>query len=67
MCCHSGDIFQRIEIETTSRTRLVVIHHHLMKCISVDRDVLMMGSYAPKLELQSFTTPVDEAPSGKNL
>ena len=24
----------------------------------------MVGSYGPKMELQSFTTPVDEAPSG---
>lgn len=31
----------------------------------VDRETFMMGSYAPKMELQSFITPVDEAPSGK--
>ncbi|VDN01214.1 unnamed protein product [Thelazia callipaeda] len=32
--------------------------------ITVDKDTFMMGSYAPKMELQSFTTPLDEAPSG---
>ncbi|VDN20352.1 unnamed protein product [Gongylonema pulchrum] len=32
--------------------------------IPVDRETFMMGSYAPKMELQSFITPVDEAPSG---
>uniref|UniRef100_A0A915Q599 Uncharacterized protein n=1 Tax=Setaria digitata TaxID=48799 RepID=A0A915Q599_9BILA len=30
----------------------------------VDKEVFMMGSYAPKVEMQSFITPVDEAPSG---
>uniref|UniRef100_A0A0N5AD68 Rho GDP-dissociation inhibitor 2 n=1 Tax=Syphacia muris TaxID=451379 RepID=A0A0N5AD68_9BILA len=30
----------------------------------VDKDVFMMGSYAPKTELQSFTSPLEEAPSG---
>ncbi|MFH4979611.1 hypothetical protein AB6A40_006320 [Gnathostoma spinigerum] len=32
--------------------------------VSVDRDVYMVGSYGPKLELQSYVTPVDEAPQG---
>uniref|UniRef100_A0A914RNQ8 Uncharacterized protein n=1 Tax=Parascaris equorum TaxID=6256 RepID=A0A914RNQ8_PAREQ len=32
--------------------------------ITVDRDTFMVGSYAPKMELQSYTTPLDEAPSG---
>jgi len=31
---------------------------------SVDKTSYMVGSYGPKMELQSFTTPVDEAPSG---
>lgn len=32
--------------------------------ITVDKDTYMMGSYAPKAEMQSYTTPLDEAPSG---
>ncbi|VDK89335.1 unnamed protein product [Litomosoides sigmodontis] len=32
--------------------------------ITVDKETFMMGSYAPKMEMQSFVTPLDEAPSG---
>jgi len=32
--------------------------------IPVDTNVNMVGSYAPKLEMQSFTAGVEEAPSG---
>ncbi|VDO45569.1 unnamed protein product [Brugia timori] len=32
--------------------------------ITVDKETFMMGSYAPKMEIQSFITPSDEAPSG---
>ena len=32
--------------------------------IPVDKMSHMVGSYAPKLELQSYTTPVEDAPSG---
>ncbi|OZC05233.1 RHO protein GDP dissociation inhibitor [Onchocerca flexuosa] len=32
--------------------------------ITVDKETFMMGSYAPKMEMQSFITPLDEAPSG---
>lgn len=31
---------------------------------AVDRNAWMLGSYGPKTEIQSFKTPVDEAPSG---
>jgi Rho GDP-dissociation inhibitor len=31
---------------------------------AVDKMTQMVGSYAPKLELQSFITPVEDAPSG---
>lgn len=30
----------------------------------VDKNTFMVGSYGPKKELQSYTTPVEEAPSG---
>lgn len=36
----------------------------LLLIFSVDRETFMMGSYAPKMEMQSFITPLDEAPSG---
>nr|CAG4650523.1 EOG090X0EJY [Sida crystallina] len=32
--------------------------------ISVDKATQMVGSYAPKKELQSFITPLEDAPSG---
>lgn len=32
--------------------------------IQVDKTNVMVGSYGPKKELQSFTTPLEEAPSG---
>jgi len=32
--------------------------------IQVDKDEFMVGSYPPKADLQSYTTPVDEAPKG---
>nr|CAG4641243.1 EOG090X0EJY [Eulimnadia texana] len=34
------------------------------KGIQVDKMTHMVGSYAPKKELQSYTTPVEDAPSG---
>jgi len=30
----------------------------------VDKTAYMVGSYGPKSELQSYTTPVEDAPSG---
>ena len=33
--------------------------------ITVDKETYMVGSYAPKTELQSYQTPLEEAPSGK--
>lgn len=32
--------------------------------IPVEKLNLMVGSYAPKLELQSYTSPIEEMPSG---
>jgi hypothetical protein len=32
--------------------------------IKVDKNTFMVGSYGPKKELQSYTTPPEEAPSG---
>lgn len=36
----------------------------LLPLIAVDKTNFMVGSYPPKTELQSYTTPVEEAPSG---
>ena len=32
--------------------------------LTVDKNNYMVGSYGPKTEAQTYTTPVDEAPSG---
>lgn len=33
--------------------------------ISVDKHHFMVGSYPPRLEIQSYMTPFEEAPSGE--
>ncbi|KAL5018564.1 hypothetical protein ScPMuIL_004286 [Solemya velum] len=42
--------------------------HYLQKVyrkgIKVDQSKFMVGSYGPKKELQSYTTPIEDAPSG---
>ena len=32
--------------------------------VPVDKMIHMVGSYAPKTEVQSYTTPVEDAPGG---
>ena len=32
--------------------------------VAVDKTSFMVGSYAPKTEMQNYTTPPEEAPSG---
>lgn len=32
--------------------------------MQVLKENFMVGSYAPKMELQTYTTPVEEAPTG---
>ncbi|VDM26965.1 unnamed protein product [Toxocara canis] len=54
------DFFVQREICTGLKYKQKVTRHS----IAVDRDTFMVGSYAPKMELQSYTTPLDEAPSG---
>ncbi|VDK17286.1 unnamed protein product [Anisakis simplex] len=54
------DFYVQREICTGLKYKQKVIRHS----IAVDHDTFMVGSYAPKMELQSYTTPVDEAPSG---
>lgn len=54
------DFFVQREICTGLKYVQKVTRHS----ITVDKETFMMGSYAPKMELQSFITPVDEAPSG---
>ncbi|ELU09039.1 hypothetical protein CAPTEDRAFT_121631 [Capitella teleta] len=34
------------------------------KGIKVDKTTFMVGSYPPKMELQSYTSPIEETPSG---
>lgn len=35
-----------------------------VKNFSVDKMTHMVGSYPPKMEMHSYTTPAEEAPSG---
>lgn len=32
--------------------------------VAVDSDEFMVGSYGPKADMHSFTTPMEEAPTG---
>ncbi|EPB80814.1 RHO protein GDP dissociation inhibitor [Ancylostoma ceylanicum] len=45
-------------------TGLKYIHKVSRHGVQVLKETFMVGSYAPKSELQSYTTPVEEAPSG---
>jgi len=45
-------------------TGLKYIQRTYRKGIQVDKMSHMVGSYAPKMEIQSYTTPVEDAPSG---
>ncbi|RCN46173.1 RHO protein GDP dissociation inhibitor [Ancylostoma caninum] len=45
-------------------TGLKYIHKVSRHGVQVLKETFMVGSYAPKTELQSYTTPVEEAPSG---
>ena len=42
-----------------------LIHSRFVLCLLVDKMTHMVGSYAPKEELQSYITPWDDAPSGR--
>lgn len=50
--------------------RQLLKNFHIQSCLTsyllfiVDKMTQMVGSYAPKKELQSYTTPVEDAPSG---
>ncbi|KAK7084417.1 hypothetical protein SK128_007428 [Halocaridina rubra] len=45
-------------------TGLKYIQRTFRKGILVDKMTQMVGSYAPKNEIQSYTTPMEDAPSG---
>lgn len=45
-------------------TGLKYIQRTFRKGILVDKMTQMVGSYAPKTEIQSYTTPMEDAPSG---
>ncbi|VDM62176.1 unnamed protein product [Angiostrongylus costaricensis] len=45
-------------------TGLKYIHKVSRHGIQVLKETFMVGSYGPKKELQSYTTPIEEAPSG---
>nr|CAG4636554.1 EOG090X0EJY [Eubosmina coregoni]SVE70089.1 EOG090X0EJY [Eubosmina coregoni] len=45
-------------------TGLKYVQKTYRKGIQVDKMTHMVGSYAPKKELQSYTTPLEDAPSG---
>ncbi|XP_042913081.1 rho GDP-dissociation inhibitor 2 [Parasteatoda tepidariorum] len=54
------DFFVQHEIVTGLKYVQKVLRHGLQQ----EKITHMVGSYAPKLELQSYSTPVDEMPSG---
>lgn len=54
------DFFVQREIVTGLKF-IQKIHRHGVKVLKTTN---MVGSYAPKHELQSYTTPVEEMPSG---
>jgi Rho GDP-dissociation inhibitor len=45
-------------------TGMKYIQKSYRKGIAVDKTTFMVGSYGPNLEMHSYTTPMDEAPSG---
>lgn len=45
-------------------TGLKYVQRTFRKGILVDKMTQMVGSYAPKTEIQSYTTPMEDAPSG---
>jgi len=45
-------------------TGLKYVQRSMRKGIQVDKQTNMVGSYGPKMELQSYTTPAETAPSG---
>lgn len=45
-------------------TGLKYVQRTYRKGIQVDKMSHMVGSYAPKMEIQSYTTPLEDAPSG---
>ncbi|VDL71933.1 unnamed protein product [Nippostrongylus brasiliensis] len=45
-------------------TGLKYVHKVSRHRVPVLKETFMVGSYAPKKELQSYTTPLEEAPSG---
>jgi len=45
-------------------TGLKYVQKTSRKGINVDKDVCMVGSYGPKMEVQSYTTKPEEAPTG---
>ncbi|KAK2193744.1 hypothetical protein NP493_7g07002 [Ridgeia piscesae] len=61
-CQYKVKIYFYVQREIVSG--LKYIQKSYRKGLQVDKTSYMVGSYGPKMELQSFTTPVDEAPSG---
>lgn len=61
-------ISYRIRIEFHVQREIVTglkyIQRSYRKGIAVDKMTHMVGSYAPKEEIQSYTTPMEDAPSG---
>ena len=51
----------RMNVPGTVLLPTVILFHGRF---AVDKDEFMVGSYGPKTDVQSYTTPMDEAPSG---
>lgn len=56
-------IFKKNQIFEFSNLKLIFVTFSTNK-YSVDKMTHMVGSYPPKTEVQSYTTPFEEAPSG---
>ncbi|VDM74988.1 unnamed protein product [Strongylus vulgaris] len=54
---------ERLEVKSIEG-KFRYIHKVSRHGVQVLKETFMVGSYAPKQELQSYTTPVEEAPSG---
>ncbi|ESO13130.1 hypothetical protein HELRODRAFT_184873 [Helobdella robusta] len=61
-CTYKVKIYFYVQREIVQGLRYV--QQTYRAAIPVDKNTFMVGSYGPKKELQSFTTPAEEAPSG---
>jgi hypothetical protein len=61
-CTYRVKIYFYVQREIV--TGLKYVQRSMRKGIQVDKETNMVGSYGPKMELQSYTTAPEVAPSG---